>query len=265
MNKISTSQSWVYISNASPPFSLDDLVPACPPLNFKAPILPLLHSGLAVFFPGNFVRASHTVLIRRAHRRFAGDCRPHVPPAFPGHNYFLFPFLHVTAVAYSNLPLCIGARTPTLLPLLFISLPLPFWSVLLDATSHSQKPPRLLPHGSRFINALPAPICTVERIPNFDGPISNSRGLCYLSAISVYPLIKRLGQFSVLEAQSSYSERCPCLKPANEIILAAQFRACDQYVLVRSLRNHEFIAIFSADIVDGVRTCVSGYASHLAQ
>ncbi|KAJ7717517.1 hypothetical protein B0H14DRAFT_638045 [Mycena olivaceomarginata] len=44
---------------------------------------------------------------------------------------------------------------------------------------------RLPPRGSRFINAPRDPICTVERIPTFDGPIPNSRGLCYLSA--VYP------------------------------------------------------------------------------
>jgi hypothetical protein len=82
--------------------------------------------------------------------------------AFPGHNYFLFPFLYVTALAYSNLPLYIGARTPTLLPCclsLFLrtsglssSTLLPVNFCLVDYTStnfsgDSEKSPRLLPHG----------------------------------------------------------------------------------------------------------------------
>jgi hypothetical protein len=78
--------------------------------------------------------------------------------AFPGHNYFLFPFLYVTALAYSNLPLYIGARTPTLLPCclsLFLrtfGLSSTLLPVLVDYTltnfsGDSEKPPRLLPRG----------------------------------------------------------------------------------------------------------------------
>ncbi|KAJ7801020.1 hypothetical protein B0H14DRAFT_3490085 [Mycena olivaceomarginata] len=67
------------------------------------------------------------------------------------------------------------ARSVTL-PLLFLSLLLHFWPVLLDAASQSEMTLRLPPRVSRFIHSPRDPICTVERIPTFDGPIPNSRG-----------------------------------------------------------------------------------------